>query len=210
MELVDGPDLSTLLRNAGTLDPSLVAYVGAESARALQYVHRTDPRTGRKPLIHFDVSPQNILIGSNGGVKLSDFGLARALRRTGAETITATRGKTRYLSPEQWTDEAVSSRSDLFSLGLVLWGALIGTHPYAEGRPMGPGLDEWIRDHVIANHRRVVRAAAPNAPPALCDAIDGLLQPPADRIATAELLFHTLAPIAPIDGAARLAARIVG
>lgn len=80
MELVDGPR-------------PLDALGEIEIARALTCIHRTDPKSGRKPLILFDVSPQNILVGWNGVVKLSDFGLARALRKTGAETITHTKGK---------------------------------------------------------------------------------------------------------------------
>jgi eukaryotic-like serine/threonine-protein kinase len=208
MELVDGADLAALLDRHETLEPPLVAYLGCEVARALSYIHRSDPATGRKALIHFDVSPPNILIGKNGAVKLSDFGLARALRGTGAETITSTRGRRRYLSPEQWNNDSVGSRSDLFSLGLALWSALVGTHPFAEARPSHRGLDEWIREQTITNARRRAVDAAPHAPPALYEALDALLQPAGDRIATAEVLFHMLAPCAPIDGAARLAAKV--
>ncbi|MBZ0117146.1 MAG: protein kinase [Sandaracinaceae bacterium] len=150
----------------------------------------------------------DILLGTSGAVKLSDFGLARALRRTGAETITAARGKRRYLSPEQWSDEAVSSRSDLFSLGLVLWSALIGSHPYAEQRPAAIGLDEWIRARTIANARRSVAEAAPGAPAGLQEAIEGLLQPARERIATAEQLYRMLSPLVRVDAAGRLAARL--
>jgi eukaryotic-like serine/threonine-protein kinase len=205
MELVDGLDFSTLLDRVEVLEPALVAYVGAEVARALDYIHRSDPASGRMPLIHFDVSPQNILVGRNGAVKLSDFGLARALRSTGAETITATRGKQRYLSPEQWLDESVGSKSDLFALGLVLWGALIGTHPYAEGRPRDVGLDEWIRERTIRNERRPLIDAAPAAPGPLQLAIEGLLRPSATRTANAATLFEAVSPIVSIDAPAMLA-----
>ncbi|HHH27101.1 MAG TPA: serine/threonine protein kinase, partial [Polyangiaceae bacterium] len=114
MEYIDGPSLEVLL-GAGVLSPPLVIYIGVELCRAFGFLHRTDPETGRKPTIHSDVTPHNILLGRDGGVKLSDFGLAKAISRTGAETITQARGKVTYLSPEQWMEQPVGSSTDLFS-----------------------------------------------------------------------------------------------
>ncbi|HJL20078.1 MAG TPA: serine/threonine-protein kinase [Sandaracinaceae bacterium LLY-WYZ-13_1] len=209
MEYVDGPNLDELLR-AGPLSPALVTYVGIELCRALSFLHHSDPDNDRKPVIHGDVTPHNVLISRrDGGVKLSDFGLAKALGRTGAETITRARGKPTYLSPEQLQDEKVSARTDLFSLGLVLWRALVGAHPYGEGRPhTRPRVDlgEWIRQRTIANERRSVAEAAPHAPEALWDAIEGLLQPLATRTPTAEDVFNVLRQVEPLDGHAQLVA----
>ncbi|MCA9604699.1 MAG: serine/threonine protein kinase [Myxococcales bacterium] len=205
MEFIDGPCLEDLLA-WGTLSPDLVAYVGIELCRALAFLHHSDPSQGRGPLIHRDVTPHNVLIGRHdGGVKLSDFGLAKALGRTGAETITKARGKPIYLAPEQLMDDKVSTRADLFSLGLVLWRALVGTHPYGEGRPRERHMGEWISERTIKNERRSVTAAAPHAPKALCDAIDGLLQPLASRTPTAEDAFALLRQTEPLDGHAQLA-----
>jgi serine/threonine protein kinase len=198
MEHVDGGDLAALLRRVGPLVPTLVAYVGAEIARALVLIHHSDPQTGRKPLVHCDVTPHNVLLGRDGAVKVSDFGLARALRKTGAETLTRVRGLPFYLSPEQWLGEPVGSRADLFALGLVLWRALVGTHPFAEGRPAGARqqLNDWIREHTIRNERRPAADAAPRAPAVLLRLIDRLLQPVADRIASAEECLAELSPLA--------------
>src|SRR5690606_12050481 len=145
MELIDGMDLGNLLHRSGPLSPELVVLLGTQLAKALIYVHHSDSQTGRKPLVHWYVTPPNVLIGRDGAVKLSDFGIAKALRKTGAETITRARGKPWYLSPEQWEGGKVGAHSDLFSLGLVLWRALVGTHPYAEGRPSDVMLETWIR-----------------------------------------------------------------
>lgn len=208
MELVDGMDLAALLERAGLLDPPLVAYVGCELARALIYIHHSDPATGRPPFVHCDVTPHNVLIGRDGSVKLSDFGIAKALRRTGDETLTRTRGKPSSMSPEQWQGEKIGSRSDLFSLGLVLWRALIGTHPYAEGRPPTEVFEVWLQDRTVANERRRVVEAAPRAPEALQNAIEKLLQLTPERMAAAEELVEALSPLVPPDAAAQLAALV--
>jgi len=213
MELVEGPDLETFLHHEGarrTLPSELVAYVGAEIARPLMYLHRTDPATGRKPLVHSDVTPHNVLLAPSGAVKLSDFGLVRVLRQTGAETLTRGRGKVSYLSPEQWLGEPVGSRSDLFSLGLVLWRALIGPHPYAEGRPRTQpmGVEAWIQQQTIANARRRAVDAAPGARPELTGVIDRLLQPVDQRLSSAEEVYALLSPLAPYDAHEKLARQL--
>lgn len=208
MELIEGPDLASFLHDKGTLPSELVAYVGSELTRALMYIRRSDPTTGRKPLVHSDVTPHNVLLDPTGRVLLSDFGLARVLRRTGAETITRARGKVSYMSPEQWLGDPVGSRSDLFSLGLVLWRALIGTHPYAEGRPRTQMMEAWIQSQTVANARRSAVDAAPAARPELVRAIDRLLQPVEHRLSTADELYDLLSPLAPYDAHERLAKRL--
>ncbi|MBX3275602.1 MAG: serine/threonine protein kinase [Sandaracinaceae bacterium] len=204
MEYIDGPSLEDLLSN-GTMRPSLVVYVGVELCRALSFLHHSDADTGRGPLIHRDVTPHNVLLSrDDGGVKLSDFGLAKALARTGAETITEAKGKPIYLAPEQLTDDKVGTRADLFSLGVVLWRALIGTHPYGEGRPRDKPMGEWIFERTLANERRSAADAAPHAPRELAAAIEGLLQPVAARTSSAEDVFATLRQVEPLDGHTQL------
>ncbi|MGE3630423.1 MAG: serine/threonine-protein kinase [Sandaracinaceae bacterium] len=221
MEWVDGVDLGVLLQAGpsstpaeGTLPAELVVYLGVELCRALAYVHRSEwagegVRT-RGPVVHGDLSPSNVLVGRQGFVKLADFGLARALGRTGARTLTEARGKPIYWAPEQFAGEAIGVETDLFALGLVLWRALIGTQPYAEGRPRGRMLNDWIAERTqhAATSRRSVREAAPDAPATLVRVIEGLLQPIERRIGSAEELYETLRSIEPLDGHAQLGARV--
>ncbi|HJL14536.1 MAG TPA: serine/threonine-protein kinase [Sandaracinaceae bacterium LLY-WYZ-13_1] len=208
MEYIDGPDLDVLLRS-GPLAPPPSVYIGIELCRALAYLHHSDPEGDRGPVVHADVTPHNVLVGRrDGAVKLSDFGLAKALGWTGQEVITRARGKLTYMAPEQLRDEKISARTDLFGLGLILWRSVVGTHPYAEGRPRGADMGEWIRERTLANERRSVAEAAPHAPRALRDAIEGLLQPITTRTPTAEDVFHVLRRVEPLDGHAQLAAAV--
>lgn len=210
MELVDGPDLASLLTHHGPVAADLVAYIGASLARALIYIHHKDG--GRPALIHFDVNPYNVLVGGDGAVKLSDFGIAKALRTTGAATLTRERGKAGYVAPEQLRPDAhVTSAVDLFGLGLVLWRALIGTHPYVEQCPPTRTLKRWLPAQLAKAERarRRVADAAPTAPAGLCDAIERLLQHVEARTPDAESVLAVLEPhVRPTSAAtlARLAA----
>ena len=210
MELIDGCDLETLLQHTGPLTPGLVAHLGVEAASALIHIHHSDREAGRKPIAHCDVSPHNLLIRRDGVVKLSDFGLAKVLPKTGAEELTRKRGRERYWSPERWLGERLGARADLFSLGLVLWRALVGTHPYLEQKPPGRHVmvNAWIQERTVANLRRSVAEAAPHAPVALHQAIERLLAPIEERTATAEELLDALSPLATLHGSAELAAHV--
>jgi serine/threonine-protein kinase len=209
MEYVDGMDLGTMIRRTGPLDSDLVIHVAVRLCHAFVYLHHSDRRRiPSGPLVHCDVSPENVLVDRAGRLKLSDFGMARVLPKTGAETITQARGKLSYLSPEQWRGEKLGTKSDLFSLGLVLWYALLGSQPYAEGRPRDRGsLHDWIGERTLANARRPVAEAAPNAPSVLHEVIERLLQPADQRIGTAEEILRDLEALAPTDGERRLAVR---
>jgi serine/threonine-protein kinase len=135
MEWVDGLDLGTwaaVHKNRGVVTPwPLAAAVGVEALRGLVAAHELIDHWGhRAPVIHRDVTPHNILIGSNGVVKLTDFGLSRAKDRARITDPNIIKGKLGYLSPEvAWGKEA-TTQSDLFCLGIVLWEALAGRRLY--------------------------------------------------------------------------------
>jgi serine/threonine protein kinase len=132
MEYLRGRNLLTVGRRVRSLTrevaPDLAAYVAREVARGLHYAH-TLTNTG-KPLgiVHRDVSPSNIMLLRTGGVKLLDFGIARATMKLRANTPIGglIKGKLSYLSPEQVRGQKVDGRSDVFSLGVVLWECLTG------------------------------------------------------------------------------------
>ena len=124
MELVDGPDLRKRLREVERMCLADAAYVGAELAGALAYIH------GRG-VIHRDVKPANILLppvitGTLPRAKLTDFGIARMLDGARITAANATLGTANYLSPEQASSQDVGFSSDIYSLGLVLLESVTG------------------------------------------------------------------------------------
>ena len=130
MEYVEGVDLSQVLSAARTqrrvFPVTDAVYIVIELAKALDYAHRKRDAYGAElGIVHRDVSPQNILISRDGTVKLLDFGIARAANSLDARSREI-EGKVSYMSPEQARGDAVDSRSDLFSLGVVLWEMLVG------------------------------------------------------------------------------------
>jgi serine/threonine-protein kinase len=129
MELVVGTTLSTLLRNAAKHGEAIPVDVAVELlAQAAQGLH--DAHEARTPfgaplrIVHRDVSPQNILVGADGRVRITDFGVARAILRRTKTSTGEFKGKLSYFSPEQCADRDLDRRSDIFSLGVVAWEAL--------------------------------------------------------------------------------------
>src|SRR5690606_37452148 len=103
----------------------LVAAIGVEILRGLAAAHeRTDERGEPVPVYHRDVSPSNVLLGVNGTVKVTDFGLARAMDRASMTRPNVIKGKLAYCAPELVTGAKASAQSDIFALGVVLWEAL--------------------------------------------------------------------------------------
>jgi serine/threonine protein kinase len=132
MEYIRGRDLADTMRaiwkTMGPPRPELVAYVGREACRALSYAHSLTDDNGRPlGMIHRDVSPSNIMLSYEGGVKLLDFGIAKALGEAPETTKSGTmKGKYAYMAPEQTEGDDVDSRIDIFSCGIVLHEVLTG------------------------------------------------------------------------------------
>jgi len=131
MEYVHGPDLSKLLRASGEQDvrPPLGAALSVviAAARGLHHLHDwPGPHGGAPGFVHRDVSPSNVLVGYDGAVKVTDFGVATATAHTRTTDAGGVKGKMGYLSPEQCRSEAMDRRSDVFALGVLLYETTLG------------------------------------------------------------------------------------
>lgn len=131
MELVEGESLRSLTRAAHaekrSMGVPLAVWVVQNVANALAYAHRARDASGRTlAIVHRDVSPQNILLGANGTVKLTDFGLADATVHEHVRDEDMIGGKIGYLPPEVVRHESSDHRADLFALGVVFWEMLAG------------------------------------------------------------------------------------
>lgn len=137
MEFIDGRDLYRVmkrLKERGRVFPfDLAAYIGMQCAAALDYAHRKLDSRGRPlHIIHRDVSPQNVLLAHEGDVKLVDFGIAKAALRAYETESGIIKGKFYYMSPEQAKGEVLDHRTDIFSLGIVLYEMLTGDLLYKD------------------------------------------------------------------------------
>jgi eukaryotic-like serine/threonine-protein kinase len=131
MEAVPGKTLSAILRRAARRERPLgqadAAFIVGRAAAALGYAHAHTDADGRPlNIVHRDVSPENILVSFEGAVKVIDFGIASAHGRLSETHVGGLKGKVEYMSPEQASGAPVDHRSDVFSLGVVLWEALSG------------------------------------------------------------------------------------
>jgi len=146
MEYVEGRDLGGVLRRARekglTLPVPHTVFVTIELLKGLEYAHGRQVMRGGRPvalnIIHRDVSPPNVLLSFQGEVKLTDFGIARASLKA-METVSGiVKGRFDYMSPEQAAgSKDLDQRSDLFSVGVVLYEMLTGTHPFRTDNEIG-------------------------------------------------------------------------
>jgi len=176
MEYVEGRTLADIIAAEGPLSPRRASDIATDVAVALGFAHRNGT-------VHRDVKPGNIMITHAGQVKVADFGIARAfggaddeLTQTGSVMGTAT-----YFSPEQAQGKTVDPRSDLYSLGVVLYEMTVGEPPFVGNTPVAIAYK-----HVQEPAPRAI-SRNPNVPPALDAIIGRLLQKaPTDRYPAAE------------------------
>ena len=177
MEYVQGRPLSAVLRYPQRLSPRQIATIGAGVAAALAFADRHG-------VVHRDVKPGNILITPDGDVKVTDFGIARAMNTEESLTQTgAVMGTAAYFSPEQAEGKGVDSRSDIYSLGVVLYEMAVGRPPFTGDSPVAVA-SKHVRDQPV-----LPRQANPTVPPALEAVImKAMAKNPDDRYGSAEEL----------------------
>ena len=193
MEYVRGKDLRDIikaLRAARTVMPlGEACYIVREVAQALHHAYwSTDMAGNRLKVVHRDVSPHNIILSYDGTVKLLDFGVAMSSVTEQAETMIV--GKWLYMSPEHTTNQKLDHRSDLFSLGVIMYLLLTGNMPFARADPK-----EMVKK-IRAGQYAPLEQAAPDLPKGLALVVQRLLAPnPEDRLQTGQDLVAALTEI---------------
>lgn len=162
MELVEGRSLRDLLRQGYPFSYSEVARIGVALAMALDYAHS-------KGVVHRDIKPANVLLTDQGQVKITDFGVAR-VATSNLTTTGQFIGTPNYMSPEQVTGSPVDGRSDLFSLGVVLFELLTGRRPFS-----GANLTE-VSYKIVHEPAPVPSQLRPGLPPAFNPIVLKLLE----------------------------------
>ncbi len=186
MEFLDGRSLRDILDSGVVIEPSRVAQIGVQIADGLAYAHEHG-------VIHCDIKPANIMMLDSGRVKITDFGIARL--PTGSRTFAGTViGSPRYISPEQIIGRSVDARSDLFSLGAVLYEMLTGVPPFGGGE-LDEILFQVINDKPEPPSRR--NAAIARAFDTIVDR--ALAKSPGDRYASASDMAADLRKLAPAE-----------
>ena len=176
MEYVDGPSLAQVLRADGPLHPNRAAEIASEVAGGLGFAHS-------RGVVHRDVKPGNVLLTKSGQAKVTDFGIARALSSADDDLTQAgsVMGTATYFSPEQAQGLSVDPRSDLYSLGVVLYEMVTGRPPFAGDTPLA------IAYKHVQDQPPSPSTLMPTLPPGLEAIIMKLLQKnPDDRYASAE------------------------
>jgi len=189
MEFVDGIGLDSYLEERGRLDWGEVVPLGAAIARGLAAAHE-------RGLVHRDIKPGNILLGHDGSIKISDFGLAQFVTHRN-EKVGQVFGTPGFLAPEALLGAPYDERCDLFALGVILFRSLTGRYPFA-------GVS--FKEIVVATVRNPTpgpEALPAGTPAALAEAIAALLEKdPAARLGPAAHVAETLEAIAKADGLA--------
>jgi len=162
MELVEGDPLSAILARAGRLSPDATLDIVSQAARALDAAHQAG-------IVHRDIKPGNLLIASGGTTKITDFGIATAVRAAQVSHLTETgmvMGTAMYVSPEQATGAPVNSASDIYSLGVVAYECLAGRPPFTAREPLAIA---------FAHKHEPVPALPPDVPPPVSDLVYHML-----------------------------------
>jgi serine/threonine protein kinase len=185
MEYVQGETLADLLARRGRLPPEDARQLALQACQGLAHAHEAG-------LVHRDVKPQNLILRSDGTLKIADFGIARAVEGTALTQAGTVLGTAAYLSPEQALGEQVTAAADVYSLGAVLYELLTGRTPL-EPQSLADLADKQRRPSIVP-----VRELAPKVPGDLEDVVMRCLaRNPAYRPSSARELERELAPAAP-------------
>jgi serine/threonine-protein kinase len=180
MEYLPGGTLKERITHEGSLKPTVAASIGSQVAEALDAAHA-------RGVIHRDIKPQNILLTAKGEAKVGDFGIARAASAVTISQTGSVMGTASYMSPEQALGEPATPKSDLYSLGVVLYEAITGKLPYTADNPIAVSMKH------VNEPLRPPKEVNPEIPESMNALVVKLLaKNPQDRYADAEELADDL------------------
>ncbi len=205
MEYIEGQSLNKVQRELSrarkALTPAQCALVMSEVLSGLHYAHELKSLAGEKlNIVHRDVSPQNILLGYDGAIKLVDFGVAMASTRSTETRAGTLKGKARYMAPEQVLNNSkLDRRADIYAIGVVLW-ELVAARKMVAGTNM---VEQLV--NVLKQDPERLSSVVPDVDPEL-DAIvhKALAREPDDRYQTAQAMRDALLAFANRDGDTRI------
>lgn len=175
MEYVSGPTLKEVIQQKGCLEPIEAVRIAKEIASALESAHRNN-------LVHCDIKPHNILVMPDGHIKVTDFGIARAVSASTMTYSGSVMGSVHYFSPEQAKGTVITTKSDVYSLGVVLYEMLTGKLPFNGETSVSIALKHLQEEPVP------IRQLNPSIPPVLEAIVQkAMSKDPADRPSSTEL-----------------------
>ena len=175
MEYVSGPTLKEVIQQKGRLEPIEAVRIAKEIASALESAHRNN-------LVHCDIKPHNILVMPDGHIKVTDFGIARAVSASTMTYSGSVMGSVHYFSPEQAKGTVITTKSDVYSLGVVLYEMLTGQLPFNGETSVSIALKHLQEEPVP------IRQLNPSIPPVLEAIVQkAMSKDPADRPSSTEL-----------------------
>ncbi|MBQ3215826.1 MAG: Stk1 family PASTA domain-containing Ser/Thr kinase [Oscillospiraceae bacterium] len=179
MELIDGISLKYYMEKKGVLNWKETLHFAIQIAKALEHAHS-------RGIVHRDIKPHNVMVLKNGSVKVADFGIAQIMSTANTMTQEAL-GSVHYISPEQAKGSRVDSRSDVYSLGIVMYEMISGRVPYDDETPVAV-----VMKHINGG-APLPTTLNPNTPKGLEQIImKAMAQQPKDRYATATALLYDM------------------
>ena len=179
MELIDGITLKYYMEKKGVLNWKETLHFAMQIAKALEHAHS-------RGIVHRDIKPHNVMVLKNGSVKVADFGIAQVMSTNNTMTQEAL-GSVHYISPEQAKGSRVDSRSDVYSLGIVMYEMISGRVPYDGDTPLSV-----VMKHINGG-AQLPTTLNPNTPKALEQIImKAMAHQPNDRYATATAMLYDM------------------